>query len=187
MAELTRLLSDIYGGPMPSEAPVDTSEFDTSEFDTSEFDTTPFDDEMESHPDTLTEAKPIWENEESLDEAFAAWQPGPDQYASDTEREMVADAIDEEPFTAWQAPQAEGESEPENDPFAGWAESVDEPEEFSTKAEVDEIHWSAHIPEVPVADVQMPTVPQIQTNWNRSNDDIIPGGVASRGLSFFRR
>ncbi len=182
MAELTRLLSDIYGAPKPSETPVDASGLDTEEPAT-----TPFDDEMESFTDTLTETKPIWDNEESLDEVFAAWQPGPDQYASDTEREMVAEAIDEEQFTAWQAPEAEAESEPENDPFAGWAESVDEPEEFSATAEVEEVHWGAHIPEVPVADVQMPTVPKIKTNWSRSNDDIIPGGVASRGLSFFRR
>ncbi len=156
MAELTRLLSDIYGPPPAAEAETE---------------------EIESFSDSLPQPAPIWESEDQLDEIFSAWNPGPDQYASAEEHELVA-----EPFTAddqW-APVDEStpvDSSSAPDPF--------EPIQSFVHAETEH-RWDAHVPEVPFTNVNVPGT-QIQTGWTRHDDDLLPSGVAKRGLSFFRR
>lgn len=151
MAELTRLLSDIYGSPPAAEAETE---------------------EVESFSDSLPQPAPIWESEDQLDEIFSAWNPGPDQYASAEEHELVA-----EPFTAdaqWAPVDESAPVDSSPDPFESFAH-----------AESDH-NWSAHVPEVPFTDVNVPGT-QIQTGWTRHDDDLLPSGVAKRRLSFFRR
>ena len=166
MAELTRLLSDIYGSPPAAET--ETEEIETEE--------------IESFSDSLPQPAPIWESEDQLDEIFSAWNPGPDQYASAEEHELVA-----EPFTADAQWAPVDESVPVDSSSVDSSSAPDPFEPFQSFAHAEsDHHWSAHVPEAPFTDVNVPGT-QIQTGWTRHDDDLLPSGVAKRGLSFFRR
>lgn len=220
MADLTRLLSDIYGPQASTEAPQEGVVPDSAGVE----------DEIESFSDLLTEEMPAWDDEERLDDVFSAWQPGPDEYAAAGEHEMVAEAIADEDILGWAAPLSESSPQAtaldwsdfeaeESDETIGWeapeavkSETSDEtigweaPEaellDTPTAEDLPSLDaatapldvspppvesWGAHIPEMPVADVQPSAEVVRTTSWTRANDDILPSGVVKSGLSFLRR
>ncbi len=203
MADLTRLLSDIYGPQASTEAPQEGVDPDS----------TGVEDEFESFSDLLTEEMPAWDDEERLDDVFSAWQPGPDEYAAAGEHEMVAEAIAGEDVLGWAAPLSESSPQAtalgwsdfeaeESDGTIGWeapeAEHLDTPTEedlpsldaATAPLDVSQLpveSWGSHLPEMPVADVQPSATAWRTTSWTRTNDDILPSGVVKSGLSFLRR
>ncbi|MGC1512715.1 MAG: hypothetical protein WA797_07375 [Acidimicrobiales bacterium] len=203
MADLTRLLSDIYGPQTSTETPQEGVVPDSAGVE----------DEIESFSDLLTEEMPAWDDEERLDDVFSAWQPGPDEYAAAGEHEMVAEAIAGEDVLGWAAPLSESSPQAtaldwndfeaeESDETIGWA--APEAERLDTPTEEDlppldvatapldvspppVESWGSHIPEMPVADVQPSAEAVRMTSWTRANDDILPSGGVKSGLSFLRR
>ncbi len=97
MADLTRLLSDIYGPQASEEAPQEGVVPDSAVVE----------DEIEPFSDLLTDEKPAWDDEGRLDDVFSAWRPGPDEYAAAGEHEMVAECIDDEDVLGWATPLSE--------------------------------------------------------------------------------
>lgn len=92
MAELTRLLSDIYGkkDSSDSEEVEETSEATNS-------------DAMESFSEELAEALPAWNDDEHLDEFFSSWNSGPDAYASPNEHEIIAESANDAVEGHWES------------------------------------------------------------------------------------
>ncbi len=175
MADLTRLLSDIYGPQTSTETPQEGVVPDSAGVE----------DEIESFSDLLTEEMPAWDDEERLDDVFSAWQPGPDEYAAAGEHEMVAEAIAGEDVLGWAAPLSESSPQAtaldwndfeaeESDETIGWA--APEAEESD-----ETIGWAA--PEAEESDETIGwAAPEAERLDTPTEEDLPPLDVATAPL-----
>jgi hypothetical protein len=187
MSDLSRLLGDVYHKEIddstePEAPPVDETwsqeQVDMLAPEPEEAAPTySLDDEWSMVQAEELEGGAEWADDDTLDEAFADWTPGPDgaahdlEYFTDTDDadqfELAADEYEDETVDHFVID--------EDDAFAVEDED-DEAEVYETTGEVTEIDWTAEEPGY------LTEAPVEAAPWRRGDDDLLPrSGGRRRG------